>query len=212
MRMQAKSRKVRIQRVEGTKVESALYDRAAHKKAAEEAGMLMNSLRAPMRVGFPDDQARYVEARCSEVVLEALQPFCGLKWDRIADVTLGLGAGFSGMGEVCGAVSGAVIAFGLDIASRYREQAVLRVLISKATQEFMKAIKDEFGGVRCADITRHDISGLLIPGDKNYRSFIEDKDAVKKCDSIQRFAIMYPLPFELDDFRDDPTVWQKPYV
>ena len=193
-------------------MERELYDEPAHKKAADEASRLMNSLRAPMRVGFPDNQARYVEARCSEVVLEALQPFCGLKWDRLADVTMGLGAGFSGMGEVCGAISGAIIAFGLDLASRYREQAVLRVLITKATQEFMKAIKNEFGAVRCVNIIRHNISGLLVPGDKKYLSFIEDKDAVRKCDSIQKFAIMYPLPLELDDFKDDPNIWREPYV
>ena len=193
-------------------MERGIYDEAAHIKAADEASLLMNSMRAPMRVGFPDNQARYVEARCSEVVLEALQPFCDLKLDRLADVTMGLGAGFSGLGEVCGAVSGAIIAFGLDLASRYREQAVLRVLITKATQEFMKAIKKEFGSARCINITRHNISGLLIPGDKEYQSFINDKDAVRKCDAIQKFAIVYPLPLELDDFRDDPNIWRQPYV
>jgi hypothetical protein len=86
-------------------MERGIYDEVPHKKAADEASLLINSMRAPMRVGFPDNQARYVEARCSEVVLEALQPFCELNWDRLADVTIGIGAGFSGMGKVCVAVS-----------------------------------------------------------------------------------------------------------
>ena len=187
-------------------MERGIYDKEAHKKAADEAIRLM-SMRAPMIVGFPHEPGRYVEARCSEVVLEALQPFCQLKWDRLADVTMGIGAGFSGMGEVCGAVSGAIIAFGLDLASRYREQAVLRVLISKATQKFMKRVTEEFGSVRCRDIIRHNLSGLLIPGDEGFNAFVKDQGATMKCGKILHFAIMYPLPFEEDDYRDDAIVW-----
>ncbi len=120
---------------------------------------------------------------------------------------MGLGAGFSGMGEVCGAVSGAIIAFGLDLAGRYRDQAVLRILISKATQKFMKRVKEEFGHVRCRYITRHDLSGLLMPDDEKYNAFIKDQTALQRCYEVGRFVMMYPLPFEEDDYREDETIW-----
>ena len=88
-----------------------MYDRKAHEKAADEA-MKVLDIRGPLMIGSPPV---YINVRCTEPVLEALQPLCPLKWDRLADVTMGIGGGFSNMGEVCGAASGAIIAIGLDI-------------------------------------------------------------------------------------------------
>ena len=68
---------------------------------------------------------------CAELVLEAFQlhggrPILPIKVDRLEDITMGLGAGFSLQGEVCGAVTGHIIGIGIDVAYRTRETAMIR--------------------------------------------------------------------------------------
>ena len=174
-----------------------MYNKEAHEKAAEAATRLMG-IRAPLKLGAP---SFFVNYRCTEPVIEALQPLCPLKWDRLADVTMGIGGGFSNMGEVCGAVSGGILAIGLDLAGRYRDTAVLRFLAIKFTQKFMRDFDKEFGAVRCRDIIGHDISDCLIPGDEKYPAFIKDlvEGKLRPCDDLIRFAIMYPLPSEQEE-------------
>ena len=75
-----------------------MYDRAAHEKAAEEAIKLLR-MRSPVQVGRSPEQV-YLNPRCTEITLEALEPFCPLKWDRLADVTIGIGAGAGCDGQV----------------------------------------------------------------------------------------------------------------
>jgi len=179
--------------------ETEMYDKGTHEKAADAAIRVMR-LRGPLRLGEP---AGYINVRCNEPVIEALQPLCPLKWDRLADVTMGIGAGFSNMGEVCGALSGAIIAIGLDLAARYRDTAVLRLLSIKFTQGIMRDFTREFGGVRCRDLVGHDISGCLIPGDEGYAAFLKDRIAEgpgnMKCHQLIRYCIMYPLPSEQEE-------------
>ncbi|MBU2549626.1 MAG: C-GCAxxG-C-C family protein [Proteobacteria bacterium] len=174
-----------------------MYNQEAHEKAAKAANKLMNQ-RAPLMLGR---EPVFINYRCTEPVIEVLQPLCPLKWDRLADVTMGIGAGFSNMGEVCGALSGAVIAIGLDLAGRYRDTAVLRFLTIKFTQKLMRDFAKEFGGVRCRDIIGHDISGCLTPGDPGYRAFLKDmlEGKLRPCSEMITYAIMYPLPSEQED-------------
>jgi C_GCAxxG_C_C family probable redox protein len=181
-----------------------MYDKEAHEKAADAAinGMASRSI---IRLGGnplgPEDPYRFVNPRCSEPVIEVLQPFCPLKWDRLADVTIGIGAGFSNMGEVCGAVCGAIIAIGLDLACRYRDTVALRVHAIKFTQKLMRDFAKEFGSVRCRDLLEgHDISGCLIPGDEAFWAFLREMEKRRPlCFEYVRWAIMYPLPSEQEE-------------
>jgi len=174
-----------------------MYDKVAHEKAADAAIKLLD-LRGPIRLGEPPF---FVNVRCSEPVLEALQPLLPLKWDRLADVTMGIGAGFSQMGEVCGALSGAIICIGLDLAARYRDTTVLRLLNIRFTQKIMRDFAKEFGAVRCKELLGGmDISGSLIPDDENYAAYRKAKSEGRvPCRQLMRWAIMYPLPSEQED-------------
>jgi C_GCAxxG_C_C family probable redox protein len=175
-----------------------MYNKEAHEKAADEAMKLLD-LRGPLRLGEP---SFFVNVRCSEPIIEALQPLCPLKWDRLADVTIGIGAGFSQMGEVCGALSGAIICIGLDLAGRYRDTAVLRLLAIQFTQKIMRDFAKEYGAVRCKELLGGmDISGCLIPGDENFAAYWKAKreGKLKPCREMMRWAIMYPLPSEQED-------------
>jgi len=176
-----------------------MFNKEAHERATDAAIKVMR-LRGPLRLGEPPG---FINVRCTEPVIEALQPLCPLNWDRLADVTMGIGAGFSNMGEVCGALSGAIIAIGLDLAARYRDTALLRLLSIKFTQGIMRDFSREYGSVRCRDLVGHDISGCLIPGDEGYKAFIKDRIAEGpekiKCHQLIRFCIMYPLPSEQEE-------------
>lgn len=170
------------------------YDKEAHQRAYDQA-MKNLFLEYPVRIGDPPV---YVNTNCCEGVLMPLQTLCPLEVPHLVDVTMGLGAGFSHMGEVCGAVSGAIIAIGLDIIHRYpRGTTTQRLLVSKATQKFVQDVRKEFGSVRCRDLIGHDISGVYTPGDEKYAAFLADKDtSMNQCMRIMRFAILYPLPRE----------------
>ena len=195
-----------------------MYNKEAHERAASKA-ILVQDLVAPLKAGQPrtifrektpsdipfGEPAVYLERRCHEVALDALAPFLQIDMDHLSylvNVTHGIGAGFSGMGEVCGAVSGAIMAYGIDLASRYHDSVILRLLASIATQKFMRRVIEEFGSVRCRDIIGHDLSHFLEPGDKKWEAFTKDEAAVRRCGAIQRFAILNPLPSEEDDYLD----------
>ena len=185
-----------------------MYDKQAHEKACD-AAMKSLEVRMPVRLGGrpyeADDPFIFVNVRCSEPVIEALQSLCPLKWERLADVTMGIGSGFSNMGEVCGAVTGGVIGIGLDLSARYRDTVALRYYTIKFTQTFMRDCIKEFGGVRCRDIIGDDISGILIPGDKTYAAYMKKvakaraEDTEPVCLKLTRWAIMYPLPSEQEE-------------
>ena len=187
---------------------AGMYDREAHEQACKAAIKQMEVSQNVRVGGKPyeaDDQYIFLNARCSEIVIDALQPLCPLKWDRLADVTMGLGAGFSNMGEVCGLVVGGIIAIGLDLSARYRDTVALRYYTIKFTQKFMRDCAKEFGSLRCRDLLGHDISGTLIPGDETYATFIRETMKARAagqegiCPRIQRWVLMYPLPSEQEE-------------
>ena len=170
------------------------YDKEAHENAFNHA-MRSILLEYPVKIGEPPI---YISTNCCECVLMPLETLCPLKVPHLVDVTMGLGAGFSHMGEVCGAVSGAIIAIGLDIIYRFpRGTEIQRLLIAKATQKFISDVRKEFGSIRCKDLIGHDISGVYTPGDEKYKAFLADREVMmKQCMRMMQFAIMYPLPRE----------------
>ncbi|MBN1367887.1 MAG: C_GCAxxG_C_C family protein [Dehalococcoidales bacterium] len=140
---------------------------------------------------------------CTELVLEALnlhggRPILPIKVDRLEDITMGLGAGFSSQGEVCGAVTGHIIAIGMDIANRERETAMIRRDVASATRKYCSLFKDKFGSIRCSCLT-----GLYFVNPDNS----ENPDAWKefgagyppigqRCLDFIQFNIYAPLPSE----------------
>lgn len=140
---------------------------------------------------------------CTEFVLEALQLHGGrqilpMKIDRLEDITIGLGSGFSLQGEVCGPITAHIIGIGIDVASRTRETAQIRKEVSVATRHFCRLFKTKFGCLRCADLTK--LNFLKEDGtfdreaDEEFRT--GDLPRVKQCEDIIRFSIYAPFPSE----------------
>ena len=145
---------------------------------------------------------------CTEMVLEALQMHGGkqilpMKIDGLEDITLGIGGGFSGCGEVCGAVSGHIIAIGMDIASRTRETALIRKEVQIATRRFCKIFKEKFGSLRCCELTgthflQDDAINLNFEAFAGYMKETPGKPSAFQRSSLQTipFCIYAPLPSE----------------
>jgi len=164
-----------------------MYDLKAREKSADEISHLTRKL-APYIIG--DEWAVPV---CTELSLWGLRPFLPLKIDKLEEVTIGIGGGFSGMGEVCGAISGHIIAIGVDLASRSYDTGYLRLEIARETRNFMRAFREKFGAVRCEELM-----GMSFMKTGNWEKYTKDIKLLKKCDEIVRFAIIYPLPSEME--------------
>ena len=182
------------------------YNEEAHKKAAELAEKAWQHKTLVRQGGIPygppdKDKFIIVNPRATEWVIDALQPLCALRWDKLSHVTIGLGAGCSQMGEVCSALVGTITIIGLDLTPRFTDIVALRYYAIKFTQTIMHDFKKQFGAVRCRELLGYDISGCINPGDEGYRKFIEGTlDKRKgKCWEYVRWAIMYPLPSEQEE-------------
>jgi len=145
----------------------------------------------------------HVSPFCSEMVLEPLQlhggrPILPVKIDRLEDITIGVGAGISMQGEICGAVVGHIIAIGIDVAYRLRETALIRKEVSTATRKFCNLFKEKFGALRCADLIGMSFlkaDGTLDP-DALEKYVTGSPPISAKCEDIIRFCIYVPLPSE----------------
>lgn len=81
-----------------------------------------------------------------------LDPVVGLK------LSGGLGAGFSRRGEVCGAVSGAIMALGLQQGFYDPADPESKAAFVKKTRAFMDAFEAKHGTIICRELLNFDIS------------------------------------------------------
>ncbi|HEX76011.1 MAG TPA: C_GCAxxG_C_C family protein [Dehalococcoidia bacterium] len=171
-------------------IRRAVYDPEARKKACDWVTSWMKYA-VPVYLAH-----EHTEPFCTEMVLEAIQTFSPIKIERLEDITMGLGGGFSGMGEVCGAVSGAIIGLGLDVTYSTRDTSQVRLRCAKATRSFCRDFKEKFGSLRCQDLGGPQV---WEPGGMEEwfatPNFLEEVFE-KRCLQYIRFAIMYPFPSE----------------
>lgn len=173
-------------------IRRAVYDPEARKKACDWVTSWMKYA-VPVYLAH-----EHTEPFCTEMVLEALEDLMPIKVERLADITMGLGGGFSGMGEVCGAVSGYVIGIGIDVAYSTRDTSQIRLRCAKATRKFCRDFKEKFGSLRCSELGGPEVwrprgmeEWFATP------NFLEEVFE-KRCLQYMRFAIMYPFPSETE--------------
>lgn len=95
---------------------------------------------------------------CCESVLmkvNAKHPLNGFDVEVIRAVS-NMGGGGAGWGSMCGAVTGAVIAFGFTMGTEGNESPgefeEIREEMRKYTQEYLKAFEEKWGHVNCFDL------------------------------------------------------------
>ena len=94
---------------------------------------------------------------CAQCVLCACGKYTGLGRAAALSVSCGFGGGVR-CGEICGAISGAVMAIGA--ASRLSEQPGREDMarVAALTKQCTGAFRERYGAVRCLDLKRAGIS------------------------------------------------------
>ena len=96
---------------------------------------------------------------CCTGVLAAYAPELGMEKDLAAGAGRGMAGGIGGLGNVCGAVSGAVLVIGLkttnennihDMEAGYKTMETVR--------EFVARFEEQHSSIKCRELIGHDIS------------------------------------------------------
>lgn len=92
---------------------------------------------------------------CAESVLLSLVKSMNMKCSCIPKIATGFGAGFGRHGEVCGAITGAVMALGLKYgrSSLERRDREKKEEMYKIVDVFIKSFEKKFKNIRCIDLT-----------------------------------------------------------
>lgn len=129
---------------------------------------------SPMKINwFPKES----DMSCSETVLRMGLQKLQLDSDGALKISSTFGGGIAGLGEVCGAVTGAIFAIGLRYGRKDANQSQDEV--RQITQEFCQAFEKKYSYLRCSDLT--------------FRLEIDERR--KKCREMVNFATeqMYKL-------------------
>ena len=88
---------------------------------------------------------------CAQAVLLSMDAETGLKEQTAADIASGFGAG-AGCRELCGAISGGVMAAGMKLGAEKRPQ------VYAFDRELTAVFREKFGALRCEDLKAAGIS------------------------------------------------------
>lgn len=105
---------------------------------------------------------------CAEAVLLALSKESGQKVTLIPRIATGFGGGIGRSGGICGALSGAVMAIGLQIGCDKAEEKEKRNATCEKVQRMIEAFEKEFGSIQCKKLTQCDLQ--TQKGQEEYRS------------------------------------------
>ncbi len=120
---------------------------------------------------------------CSEAVLLALSEVQNITSEIIPCIATGFGAGISRHGEVCGALSGAVMGLGLRFGRSQVSETPQDSSPYQFGQTMVNLFASRFGNIRCRDILDLDISS-----DEGRRKYRELNLWDSKCRELIRIA------------------------
>ncbi len=95
---------------------------------------------------------------CAQAVSTAFSEDLGVHKETTARMACALGAGMSRCGEVCGAVSGALMITGLKHGSSKPEDKIAKEKSYKTGKEFIKMFETKHGTIICRKLIEMDIS------------------------------------------------------
>ena len=96
---------------------------------------------------------------CCSGVLGAFAPELGIEMNTVAGLGRGMAGGIGGLGHVCGAVSGAILAIGLKMTNEENIHDMQAALGSMETvKEFVTRFEEQHSTILCRDLIGCDIS------------------------------------------------------
>lgn len=99
---------------------------------------------------------------CCQSVLLAFTDKTGLTQQACMDLAAGFGSG-AGTGELCGAISGAVMALGLMTPVDPADPVGSKKRTAALSKEFQRRFLEKFGAVRCQDLLQRKLTPEEIP-------------------------------------------------
>jgi C_GCAxxG_C_C family probable redox protein len=127
---------------------------------------------------------------CSQSILLTMQELYDMK-DLVLKAATGFGGGVGNMGDMCGALSGGVMAIGLRYGRSRLEQNEEKERTYRYCAEWMRRFTANFGSGRCRDILKVD---LRDPDKrKAYWSVPENREkcAVETVGAAARILALY---------------------
>ncbi len=94
---------------------------------------------------------------CSQSVLAALAPQLGLEEEAALRVAAAFGGGIARSGDVCGAVTGALMAIGLKYGATDPADSVAKEQAYSLAQELMRRFRERHGDVMCRPLLGLDV-------------------------------------------------------
>ena len=112
---------------------------------------------------------------CAQCVLCACGKYTGLDRGSSLSVACGFGGGVR-CGEICGAISGAVMAIGAAASFSDSPDREAMARVSLLTKQCTAAFRDQFGALRCLDLKRAGVScdELIAFGAETAEKLIND--------------------------------------
>lgn len=95
---------------------------------------------------------------CSSAVFSAFAEDLGLDDMMARKIACGFGAGISRTGNICGAVSGAILVIGLKYGKTEKGDDAATVKTRARTREFMEEFSKRNGSVNCAELLGYNLN------------------------------------------------------
>jgi C_GCAxxG_C_C family probable redox protein len=89
---------------------------------------------------------------CCQAVLSTYGVDYGIEREKALKLASGFGAGIAYMGDICGAVSGAIMVLGLKYGRSRVEDEKSKEKTYELIQEFIKEFKARNGSIKCNDL------------------------------------------------------------
>lgn len=179
-----------------------LSEHGIPKKGLDPQDLLNNKEEILDRVQQRAEEYNFILKNCAQGTALTLMEEFGLgNMEIIKALTPFPGVG--GTGEICGGITGSLIAFGLFFGSddRFDLEAVNKAIMT--SQKFMAFFEDEIGHWYCADILENVILGYrLNPGDgeEAMMTFAGDQ-GFEKCGLPPGTAVRIAAEFMIDSLK-----------
>jgi C_GCAxxG_C_C family probable redox protein len=96
---------------------------------------------------------------CCTGVLATYSPDLGIEKDLAAGLGRGMAGGIGGLGNVCGAVSGAVMVIGLKTTDKDNiNDMAVGLKTMETAKEFVSKFEEKHSTIKCRELIGHDIS------------------------------------------------------
>jgi C_GCAxxG_C_C family probable redox protein len=125
---------------------------------------------------------------CSQSSMKAILIGMGLDFEQIMPLTAGLGAGIAHEGNICGAVTGSILALGVIESKTHTEPLEQKEAAYASSEEFVRRFKEEHGTILCDRLTGITMADTTARNEAN-----EDGLFAKKCPTFISDAVRIAL-------------------